>query len=185
MLLEEKGAGINAEETLYCITGWLVLGCKLLLDTLSLWVSSSPVCQACIVFSFSCGKSRREKLLLGVQAQSWEPSKETVSQRSVRFPLDWQNKLDRLSQTSLLSSAHWGHYGGSIGDLCYRRVWAAQCCSLCCGEIDNDFMETGQREESIRQFWPPAASRAVAQTKLVNKSSSPMLGLQKLKLEPA
>lgn len=70
MLLEEKGAGINAEETLYCITGWLVLGCKLLLDTLSLWVSSSPVCQACIVFSFSCGKSRREKLLLGVQAQS-------------------------------------------------------------------------------------------------------------------
>ena len=37
-----------------------------LLDTLSLWVSSSPVCQACIVFFFSHGKSEREKLLLGV-----------------------------------------------------------------------------------------------------------------------
>lgn len=56
-----------------------------------------------------------------------------------------------------------------------------QCCSLCYGAIDNDVIETGQREECVRQFCPPAESRAVAQIKCEQEQLS-ILDLRRLNM---
>lgn len=61
----ERGRGSGRGGTVLN-QGWLLLDSELLLDTLSLRVSSSRVCQAGSVFSFPPGKSGRGKLLLGV-----------------------------------------------------------------------------------------------------------------------
>lgn len=61
----ERGRGSGRGGTVLN-RGWLLLDSELLLDTLSLRVSSSRVCQAGSVFSFPPGKSGRGKLLLGV-----------------------------------------------------------------------------------------------------------------------
>lgn len=64
----------------------------------------SPVCQACVVFSFCHGESGREKLPL-VSAELGAQQKECLSKKSY-VPLGQAEGLVRLAQMSFLSPSH-------------------------------------------------------------------------------